>query len=69
MSGLIEEVGLGDIVQTRKKHPCGNDQWQVIRTGADFKIKCLNCNRIVMMDIETFMKRVKKIIQKADNNS
>ncbi|NLU36296.1 MAG: DUF951 domain-containing protein [Clostridiales bacterium] len=66
---MIEEVGLGDIVQTRKKHPCGNDQWQVIRTGADFKIKCLNCNRIVMMDIETFMKRVKKIIQKADNNS
>ena len=69
MNILYEEIGLGDIVQTRKKHPCGSDQWKVIRTGADFKIKCLKCNRIVMMDIETFKKRVKKIVLKADITS
>ncbi|HOB19820.1 MAG TPA: DUF951 domain-containing protein [Candidatus Atribacteria bacterium] len=54
---------IGDIVQTRKKHPCGNDLWTVIRTGADFKIKCNNCGRIVMLDRESFLKRVKKLIK------
>ncbi len=54
---------IGDIVQTRKKHPCGSDLWTVIRTGADFKIKCNNCGRIVMLDREKFLKRVKKLVQ------
>ena len=65
MSDLPVGYSLGDIIQTRKQHPCGSDQWKVIRVGADFKIKCLNCSRIVMMDRETFMKRVKKIVEKA----
>ncbi len=69
MSGMHREYSLGDIIQTRKQHPCGNDQWKIIRTGADFKIKCLNCNRIVMLDRETFMKRVKKVVRKADTSS
>ncbi|HZK35213.1 MAG TPA: DUF951 domain-containing protein [Bacillota bacterium] len=56
---------VGDIIQTRKKHPCGNDEWKVIRTGADFKIKCAKCGRIVMLDRETFFKRVKKLIKSA----
>lgn len=63
---MTVEYSVGDIIQTRKQHPCGSDQWTVIRTGADFKIKCLKCSRIVMLDRETFMKRVKKVIKKAD---
>ena len=58
------QYSLGDIVQTRKQHPCGNDKWEIIRVGADFKIKCLNCGRIVMFDRENFEKRVKKVIKK-----
>lgn len=65
---MKQEYNIGDIIQTRKKHPCGNDQWRIIRTGADFKIKCLECGRIVMLDRETFMKRVKKLIKKAEEN-
>ena len=38
---MTEEIRLGDIIQTRKKHPCGQDEWTVIRTGADIKIRCL----------------------------
>jgi hypothetical protein len=66
---MTVEYQIGDIIQTRKQHPCGNDQWTVIRIGADFKIKCLNCGRIVMLDRETFLKRVKKLIQKAETSS
>lgn len=47
---MVEEIRLGDLVQTRKTHPCGSSEWTVIRTGADIKIKCSGCGRIVMMD-------------------
>ena len=66
---MAAEYHIGDIVQMRKQHPCGGDQWTVIRTGVDFKIKCLKCGRIVMLDRETFLKRVKKVIQKAGVSS
>ena len=53
---------LGDIVQMRKTHPCGSDRWTVIRVGADVKIRCLGCGRIVMMDRADFVKRMKKVV-------
>ena len=58
----MEEIRLGDIVQMRKTHPCGSDQWKIIRIGADIKMKCLGCGRIVMLDRAVFVKRRKKIL-------
>lgn len=58
----MDELLLGDLVQMRKKHPCGSDRFTVIRVGADIKIRCEGCGRIVMMDRAEFMKRVKKIL-------
>lgn len=58
-----QEIRLGDVVQTRKQHPCGSSEWTVIRTGADIKIRCAGCDRIVMMDRETFLKRRKKTLR------
>ena len=51
----------GDIVITKKSHPCGCDRWQVVRTGADVKIKCLGCGRVVMLDLLAFEKALKKV--------
>ena len=50
---------LGDIVLTQKPHPCGGNRWEIVRTGADYKIKCLTCGRIVMLDAEEFLRRVR----------
>ena len=58
----MEEIRLNDVVQMRKTHPCGSDQWSVIRIGADIKIKCLGCGRIVMMERADFVKRRKKVL-------
>ncbi|MBR4710777.1 MAG: DUF951 domain-containing protein [Clostridia bacterium] len=58
----VEEIRIGDVVQTRKAHPCGSDRWTVTRIGADIKIRCGGCGRVVMMDRETFLKRRKKLI-------
>ena len=58
------KYNLGDIVQTRKGHPCGSDQWEIIRVGMDFKIKCQGCGRVVMLPRVKFEKSVKKLISK-----
>ena len=59
------QIALGDLVKMRKVHPCGSDQWVITRTGADVKIKCRGCGRVVMLDRVEFEKRVKKIIAPA----
>ena len=59
------EFEVGDEVVTRKKHPCGGDRWEIIRTGADVKLRCLTCGHVVMLDRAEFVKRAKKIIKKA----
>lgn len=59
----MEEIRLGDVVQMRKPHPCGSVEWTVTRTGADIKIRCSGCDRVVMMDREVFLKRRKKLLQ------
>ena len=56
------EIRLGDVVQTRKQHPCGSSEWTVIRTGSDIKMKCSGCGHVVMLDRETFLKRRKKVL-------
>ena len=45
----VLKVVLGDVVRMRKTHPCGNDQWEVVRLGADIGIRCLKCGRRVLM--------------------
>ncbi len=55
---------VGDIVQMKKTHPCGGTQWEILRTGIDFRIKCTTCGRMVMLPRTKFEKSVKKIIPK-----
>ena len=56
------DLFLGDLVQMRKTHPCGSDKWVITRTGADIKIRCEGCGRVVMLDRPEFEKRVKKVL-------
>ena len=58
-------LNTGDLVKMRKTHPCGSDLWTVTYVGADIKIRCEKCGRIVMLDRPTFEKRVKKIVEPA----
>ncbi len=54
-------LNVGDKIITKKAHPCGSCEWTVIRVGADVKIKCLGCNRIVMLTPSELYKRLKKV--------
>ena len=53
---------LGDIVEMKKPHDCQTNKWQITRMGVYIKIKCVNCNREIMMDRLEFDKKLKKII-------
>ncbi|OCL28461.1 DUF951 domain-containing protein [Orenia metallireducens] len=54
------KFSVGEVVQFRKKHPCGEDRWEILRTGMDFRIKCLECGRVIMLPRPKFEKSVKK---------
>ncbi len=53
---------LGDIVSLKKAHPCGENKWEITRTGIDIRLKCLGCERQVMIPRIDFEKRVRKIL-------
>ena len=61
---MIEQILVGDVITTRKSHPCGSSVWTVIRTGADIKIRCSGCGRIVMLDRDNFLRRRKSVISR-----
>ena len=53
---------LGTKVIMKKQHPCGANEWEITRLGADIKIKCLNCGRTILIPRIDFNKKVKKVI-------
>lgn len=55
---------LGDRVELKKKHACGSFRWEIIRLGADIKIRCLGCDHIVMLPRIKFNKQIKKVLPK-----
>lgn len=65
----MKDFELNDIVETKKTHPCGSNKWMIIRLGADIKIKCLGCERIVMIPRNKFESSVKKVIKAEENKN
>ena len=57
------EYTLHDKVVMKKAHPCGTNEWEIVRLGADIKIECCNCKRTVMIPRIEFNKKLKRIIK------
>ena len=62
---MVDKFYLGDIVQMKKQHPCGSYEWEVLRLGADIKIKCVGCGRQVMVPRKMVEKNFRGFIKKA----
>ena len=58
------DIEIDDIVEMKKQHPCGSKNWKITRLGADLKLKCEGCSRVIMISRGEFNKAVKK---KVDN--
>ncbi|GGH80346.1 hypothetical protein JOD43_002353 [Pullulanibacillus pueri] len=53
---------LHDVVEMKKPHPCGENRWEIIRMGADIRIKCLGCEHSVLLPRSEFKRKMKKVI-------
>ena len=57
---------VGDIVKLKKTHPCGSSQWEILRVGADFRLKCMGCGHQIMVPRKLVEKNTRQITKKAD---
>lgn len=57
------DLRLGDRIIAKKNHPCGNNEFAILRIGADIKIKCLGCGREVMLPRQKIEKNIKRIMR------
>ena len=55
----VMKLRLGDIVQLKKSHPCGSDEWEVIKLGNDIKARCRGCGRVMMMRRSRFVRLIR----------
>ncbi|MBR5718153.1 MAG: DUF951 domain-containing protein [Clostridia bacterium] len=63
---MTNDFNVGSHVIMRKLHACGSSEWEIIRTGADVKLKCVGCGRLVMLDRGDFMRAAKKLLEDRD---
>lgn len=56
---------VGDVIRMKKKHPCGSFTWEVLRVGADFRLKCEGCGHQIMIARNLVEKNTKEIRKKA----
>lgn len=57
------EYNVGDIVETKKVHPCGSNKWEIVRVGVDFKLKCLGCSHLLIMERPKALKMIKNKVE------
>jgi hypothetical protein len=62
------DVREGDTLVMKKKHPCGENKFLVLRSGMDFRVRCLNCGREVMLPRVKCEKNIKQILRENEEN-
>ncbi len=60
------DIRLGDILVMKKAHPCGQRQWKVLRTGMDFRLKCLGCGHEVLLPRVKAEKNIKSVLREPE---
>lgn len=56
------DIKVGDVLKLKKQHPCGSSEWEVLRIGADFRLKCKGCEHQIMIARRTLEKNIKQIL-------
>lgn len=58
----MREIRLGDRVKLKKPHPCGGDEWEIKRLGADIGLICLKCGRYILIPRSKLERKIKELI-------
>ncbi len=62
---ITEKLYIGDVVEMRRRHPCGGYEWEVVRVGADIGLVCTTCGRRVLVTRRKFAQRAKRFVQRS----
>lgn len=60
----IKAIEIGNVVRLKKSHPCGSFDWEVLRVGMDFRLKCIGCGHHIMVPRNKIEKSIKEIKEK-----
>lgn len=63
---MADRFAVGDVIRMKKPHPCGSYEWEVLRTGADFRLKCIGCGHQIMVPRKLVEKNTKEIKKKLE---
>ncbi|MFR8131939.1 MAG: DUF951 domain-containing protein [Lachnospira sp.] len=61
------QLDAGDIIKMKKKHPCGSDEWQIVKTGADVKLRCCGCSHEIILK-DHLLKKIQKNTKKENKD-
>lgn len=56
------DIQVGNVLKLKKQHPCGSYEWEVLRVGADFRLKCKGCDHQIMIARRVLEKNIKQIM-------
>lgn len=62
------DIKVGDILKLKKPHPCGSFEWEVLRIGADFRLKCTGCGHQIMTPRRQVEKNIKAVREKSEED-
>lgn len=65
---MADRFAVGDVIRMKKQHPCGSHEWEVLRTGADFRLKCIGCGHQIMVPRKLVEKNTKEIKKKLETD-
>lgn len=58
---MVFDYEVGNIVKLKKQHPCGSHEWEILRVGADFRLKCMGCGHQIMIPRRQVEKNTKEL--------
>lgn len=65
---MDKNYNVGSLLVLKKGHPCGENLWEVVKLGADIRLKCTKCGRIVIIPRIELNKKIKKVLEKEIKN-
>ena len=57
------DIQVGDRIRLKKSHPCGSSEWEVLRTGMDFRLKCLGCGHLILIPRKLVEKNIRRLLR------
>lgn len=62
------DIRLGDVITMKKAHPCGSKEWEVLRVGMDFRLRCVGCGHEIMIARSKAEKNIRNVVHREETD-